>query len=319
MRTPALSRFAFTVTAAAALLPGCGGSQPPIGTPGTMPQSHALATHGRVLPGAKTEGLIYATGGGCGVCVLTYSDGTLKAKISVASAEGDCSDSDGNVFITNKAQILEYAHGGTTPIATLVLPGINANACAVDAGSGNLAVCGFGGNSGGNVAIYPNATSTPIVYDSGLGALYCGYDNSGNLFVSGLINGANSFSELPHGASAFIPITLNGNPGGPGQVQWDGNYITLENPGKNDVTIARLSVSGSTASVVSKTNLKGLKQAAQSWIAGNRVIVPYSTKGATTNKIGIWRYPTSGKIVTKFGDFGQSKLVGFAAVTLSKP
>jgi hypothetical protein len=37
-------RSALSIGATAALLAGCGGSQPP-GTPGTMPQSTTIATH----------------------------------------------------------------------------------------------------------------------------------------------------------------------------------------------------------------------------------------------------------------------------------
>jgi len=41
-----LSRFALSLGAAGALLAGCGGSQPPIGAPGAMPQTGALAARG---------------------------------------------------------------------------------------------------------------------------------------------------------------------------------------------------------------------------------------------------------------------------------
>jgi hypothetical protein len=39
-------RYALCLFAAAALLSGCGGSQPPIGAPGAIPQSSRIATHG---------------------------------------------------------------------------------------------------------------------------------------------------------------------------------------------------------------------------------------------------------------------------------
>jgi len=42
MKLLALSRFALNMSVAAALLTGCGGSQPPIGAPGAMPQSDAM-------------------------------------------------------------------------------------------------------------------------------------------------------------------------------------------------------------------------------------------------------------------------------------
>ena len=66
---------------------------------------------------------------------------------------GDCTDANGNVFISNDDNVFEYAHGGTEPIATLDLPGSNAIGCSVDPTTGNLAVV-FSG-SGKNVAVVP--------------------------------------------------------------------------------------------------------------------------------------------------------------------
>ncbi|MGB6714988.1 MAG: hypothetical protein WBE30_15300 [Candidatus Cybelea sp.] len=57
MRT--LARCALTVGAAVALLAACGGSQPPIGAPGVMPQRRAIATHvdrGWVVDAAASPG-----------------------------------------------------------------------------------------------------------------------------------------------------------------------------------------------------------------------------------------------------------------------
>jgi len=58
MGTFALSRYAFTISVAAALLAGCGGSQPPIGASNAMPQRRATA-----LPtSSKNYQIIYAFG-----------------------------------------------------------------------------------------------------------------------------------------------------------------------------------------------------------------------------------------------------------------
>jgi sugar lactone lactonase YvrE len=46
--------------------------------------------------------------------------------------DGACSDSAGNVFVTNWTQVLEYQHGGISPVATLSLPGNQAAGCSVD-------------------------------------------------------------------------------------------------------------------------------------------------------------------------------------------
>ena len=45
MRITGFGRFALSTCVAAAMLAGCGGSQPPIGAPGAMQQSSPLATH----------------------------------------------------------------------------------------------------------------------------------------------------------------------------------------------------------------------------------------------------------------------------------
>jgi len=45
MKSSDLNRFALRSLAAAAMLAGCGASQPPIGAVGAMPQTTARATH----------------------------------------------------------------------------------------------------------------------------------------------------------------------------------------------------------------------------------------------------------------------------------
>jgi hypothetical protein len=49
MRFWDLSRYALSASVAAALLTGCGGSQPPIGAPGAMLKNHARVCD--ALPG----------------------------------------------------------------------------------------------------------------------------------------------------------------------------------------------------------------------------------------------------------------------------
>src|ERR1700729_3013592 len=78
MKRLGIGRYALAIGAAAALLAGCGGSQPPIGAPGAMQQTSTLATraaHGKswMLPEAKSEDLLYiADPGSGGVIVYRY-------------------------------------------------------------------------------------------------------------------------------------------------------------------------------------------------------------------------------------------------------
>ena len=322
MQSLRLTRYALAIGAATALLAGCGGSQQPISGPGAMPQSRATTTqarHGKswMLPEARGEDLIYATGPCGGVCVVSYSKGKLVGMIALTGGfiGGACSDAEGNVFVANNSQVLEFAHGGTTPIETLPLPGTWAYGCSVDPMTGNLAVTFIGTSV--NLAIFPSASGTPAFYNTDVGEWYCGYDNAGNLFASGHNGQPSALSELPRGGTQFTILAVNGNLGQPGQVQWDGNHIAYEGVTGRNIRISRLSISGSSAKVIGATQIKNPAHAGQSWIAGNRVIVPYSTKEAVTNRLGLWQYPKSGKVVVPYGDLGQPKESGFVGATLS--
>ena len=119
MRVLGFSRYALTSCVAAAMLTGCGGSQPPIGAPGAMPQTSAIATRSErgkswMLPGASSGDLIYATGGCGGTCVISYPDMKLVGDLP-DSGVAICSDAQGNIFLPKDGKVVENAHGGTLP------------------------------------------------------------------------------------------------------------------------------------------------------------------------------------------------------------
>ena len=193
MKAPDFIRYALTGCVATAMLAGCGGSQPPIGASGAMSQTLAVATQADrgtswIAPAKSSGALIYAVGGCGGTCVVSNPAGELVGTLPTGGA-GICSDSGGNVFIADDNNVVEYAHGGTSPIATLSLPGDDAAGCSVDPTTRNLAVVFVG--SGGDIAIFADAAGMPTLYNSGLESLYCGYDNNGNLFVDGFSGKAN--------------------------------------------------------------------------------------------------------------------------------
>ena len=129
MKSLGLSRYVLTLGAATALLAGCGESQPPIGALGAMPQSRAITTHldrGKswMLPEAKRESLLYVSTDNSGVFVYAYPSGTLVGMLyeGITSPQGMCVDKKGDIFIANSidsGDIVEYAHGGSSPIAYL--------------------------------------------------------------------------------------------------------------------------------------------------------------------------------------------------------
>ena len=93
-----------------------------------------------MLPEAKSEDLIYT--GREPIYVLSFPALKLVGTIDTRAGLGMCSNKNGDVFMTYPpGTIVEYAHGGTQPIATLYLPGFYETwGCGVDPTSGDLAV-----------------------------------------------------------------------------------------------------------------------------------------------------------------------------------
>ncbi len=128
-----------------------------------------------------------------------------------------CTDDHGDVFMTeivdSTGRIVEYAHGGTHPIATLTDPGYPMG-CSVDPTTGDLAVANFATSSqSGGLAIYKSATGNPTSFTDPSFHTYsfCGYDDQGNLFVDGIgPEPSNSFklAELAKRSSSLTTVTL---------------------------------------------------------------------------------------------------------------
>ena len=320
MRISDFGRYAPSICAAAALLAGCG-SQPPIGAPGAMPQSPAIATHAAhgtswVASGTSSGDLLYAVGGP-GAYILSYPAGQLMGTAQVSLPERPCSDTQGNVYITSglsaPATIYEFVHGGTQPIRTLNDAYGVPRGCAVDPLTGNLAVANEAGTHGastGNLLVYKNARGTPIVYEapSSTSYFFCAYDNNGNLFAN---RSGVWIDKLARRGSKLQMLTITNNTlKNPGAMQWDGQYLAITDSGRS--AVYRFKITGLTATAVGKTNLRGWSQVAQrqSAIYQGAFITPTAHAG---NKVGIWNYPDGGKH-SAIWDFSQSTLEG---VTIS--
>ncbi len=310
MRRLGLGRHALCSCVAAAVLTGCGGSQPPIGAPGAMPQSFATTTRAErggswMLPDAGPQNLLYVTDLQQ-VLIFSYPRGRYEGTLlGFQLAVGDCADADGNVYVADYGygQLFEYAHGGTKRIRTLS-PG-DAGACAVDLTSGNLAVTNLASenrHNTGSVAIYTNAHGKPAVYhDRDFYHYYfCGYDDQGNLFVDGLRypggTGNFVFAELPKGGSQLTTITLDQYIGWPGGVQWDGQHIVVGD--QNDATVYAFAINGSQGTLTGETQFEGAKAVVQTWIDGSKIIVPNAISGKP-GQVLIYKYPAGGPAVKK--------------------
>lgn len=297
-----LARSALII-ATAALFTACRGSQPPVGASGAMPQtvrSTQRATSGGLLyVGLYAAAFdIYTFPGGKYLGEYHTPDGTIPVSF--------CSDGQGDVYMTGAASqvssghIYEYAHGGTTPIATLNVPSPYEApvACSSDPTTGDLAVISYDENTlAANVAIYKNTQGTPTVFTGANinSGSQPGYDNLGNLYIT---SGTNVLSEIPSGGGSVEQLTLSQNVGLARRLQWDGKYLALQadstkqgKPKDTPVRVYRIQVTGSTAEIVGKVDFNGwnARTGRQCWIQGNKLAAPAG------RKILIWKYAGGGK------------------------
>jgi hypothetical protein len=206
-----------------------------------------------------------------------------------------CVDAQQNVYVADigSLQVIEYAHGSTTPSKTLSDVFGYPIGCSVDPTTGNLAVSDvFGGSFGdGNVLVFPGGSGTPTEYTAPNITEYwlVGYDSSGNLFLDG-DNGSGTpvaLAELPAGSSSFEAITMNVTLGSPGGVQWDGTNLDVGDQSTN--TIYQFTVSGTNATEVGSVVLSSASDVFQFFVPkfgpgvvrkeGNRVAVVDSGLG----------------------------------------
>jgi hypothetical protein len=235
--------------------------------------------------------------------------GTLTT--DMLNPDGLCVDKKNDVFVVNNTpndnDIVEFKHGGTVPIATLVDPGESAISCAVDPTTGDLAVTSGGNISGGTgaVAIYAKATGTPQLYTDPqiFEVFWCGYDDKGNLFVDGQPSSDGfgfALAELPKGKKTFENITLTGGKiNFPGQVQWDGKYLLVGDQEaqkqSSPETSAIYETTGAGGKIVKRIPLKNSVDVSEYEVLGNVIVAPNSMGGSLSGgDVLFYKYPAGG-------------------------
>jgi hypothetical protein len=342
LTTKELTRFA-SGALAAALLAGCSAAGSP-SSGGTMPGAQqrpaadaarlahilSLTTASRIvpayhpnhrkswmLPGAlRRQYLLYVSDLGTGtVDVFNYRvrAGRMFGQLTgFAFPYGQCIDRSGNVYIVDAGTdtIYEFAHGGTSPIATASDSYGSPNGCSVDRTTGNVAVSnldGFDSSPGGVVIFSGGLSGTQTNYaDPNLSTAFPpGYDPSGNLYVQGLNSSdAPTFVEMPSGSSSFTPLTgLDVHE--PGSVQWDGSYVALTDQAYhgNRTAIYRVTISGSAVTLVRTTILEddhrpgNLMFAMQPFINGTTRQLNGVVAGniARFHSVNFWNYANGGE------------------------
>lgn len=264
------------------------------------------------------------------VYAYTYPKGRLVGTlVNVGAPDGLCTDAAGHLWVVNSQaeELVEYDHGGTTPIATLRDPGFWPSDCAVDPKTGDLAVANVFTQEGqptpGNLVIYERAKGKPrsLVAQSIVNYMYVTYDDRGNLFVDGFGASSNDFAlvEIPAGKNVFRPIALDqsiGN-GNTADVKWDGKYLAVGDAGAN--AIYQFTVRGSKGTKVGTTVLTNVysgylghvcfPRTGAATAQSKRVVVP------NNNDVGYWNYPAGGN-----STYNVTTSLTFAyAAALSKP
>jgi DNA-binding beta-propeller fold protein YncE len=302
---PVIARTTLVLAFALSACGGPGAAPDAPNSAGVLPQQRAAAhdrpDRGRswMRDGAKGTSLLYVSDTETGdVYVFDYPKGKVAGAITgLEDPAGECVDANGNVFVTNTggSNVLEYAHGGTSPIATLKDNGYFPVGCSVDPKTGNLAVTNFSSSSSGagNIVVYKHAKGRPAKTYSDPNTpelLLCGYDDKGNLFADGLTS-ASGFSllELPSGKSALLPITLDKNIASAGAVQRDGKYLAIGDQSTN--VVDRFAIDSGKGTFKSTTTLKNAIAVFQFWIEGKNIVGPDSGNAV----VDIWKYPAGGR------------------------
>lgn len=272
----------------AVVLTGCGtGASALSSDPAVSQMSH----QGSWMRPDITSNLVYiALGSNIGVYSFTGKQvGELKG---FDDSFSDCSDAQGDVWVSYGAGFLEYAHGGTYPIAQLFLPGNSAPInCAVDPSTGDVAATERSESQGENVAVFQNIYSTPQIYkDSDLVDYeFLGYDDQGNLFVNGI--GAKKkvlLAELTNGGINLSTIKVDRGFHEVGGLQWDGQYLAIGDSGNR--VIYQMSVADGQATTQSTTHFHG-------WHAKFKDVVPFAVQSGVvvfafkSTQVGFWDFP----------------------------
>jgi hypothetical protein len=332
------SRHVLGYCVVAAMLAGCGGSQPPIGAPGAELRSAPIGSANRrssgdflypagAVPSMRTDysgrNLIYAsTLGNEPVYVYTYPDAKMIGILNgPVGPRGMCVDRASDIFIPFvyiPGGIYEFAHGGGTPIVYLGFPYDGENGCSIDPTTGNLAVV-TGGDYKPALVVYhykglrgwgfAKSYTLPSMSNSA----FCGYSNHGDLFVDGKDgSGAFALAELSKGSKTFATISVSQSIKAPGQVQWDGTHLAIGDTGVSPSVIYQFDVSGSIAKKVGSTTLGDSAMVEQFWIQRGNVIAPDPKRSCGSGQAGciaIYRYPAGGsavKTIELTGAFGAT-------------
>lgn len=314
MRISGLSRYVLSGCVAVAMLAGCGGSRGQTAGSDMIPTSSTTAEGQAQKRSGSSGDLLYVTTAK-GVELVSYPHWQIFATIPGTANGQPCSDPrNGNVFVIQPylAQILVYAHGGTTPINTLSAPSPynEIYSCAVDPETGDLAATGYDSSlNKGAVLIYAGGQGTPKVYKSAkIRTFYSpAYDGTGNLYIVANANSAFRIVRLSAKKKQFSFIQFHDNVF-LANFQWDGQYFaSLDYDGQHKgSTLYQIEITGSSAQVINTSTLYNTAQVSNFCLAEGSLIGFFGRLKRDNNQaLAVWTYPAGGKDTSRF--YGAAK------------
>ncbi len=322
MRRLRMSRDAFAACLAAVSIAGCGAGEPSRAALPAAPAARAHANLARFAHAgswlrhdASSSGDLVYMAQGQTVGIYSFAGKMVGALKGLEGVEGLCSDPLGNVWVTYGASLLEYARGGTVPIAQLYTAS-GALSCAVDPTTGDIAATQGSIEGGeGSVAVYTDIYGTPQTYtDSDMNYYaFCSYDSQGNLFVNGArsLRKGSVLAELPVGGSTLASVKMDEKFEKIGGLQWDGQYVAIGDSLKH--VIYQMSVSGGQATTISTSHFHDwtgprFKTIEPFAIANGEIVLTFSDR-----QTGFWKFPAGGNTIRRMTVLGGAKTISIAA------
>jgi len=283
-------------------------------------------------PAYTSAVLLYVSNADGTVSVFDYqSRGLVGVLTKFSKPRGECTDSAGNIYITDygTSKVDKYARGGTKPIEVLNDAPYTPDACAVAPSSANLAIANYpsGRYSKGAIAIYSHGSGKPAIYQTGNDDHFvsCAYDRHGDLLVAsevGAFEYYTYFYYLPKGGTQLITEDLSAPSQRSGWryvqgVVWDGKYWAILSYNKlyrftiNVIPkyVDTIALSGGYGTAVAPSVYrKGSKSPATQIVAGSS---SYSGRSA----VEYWAYPTGGSpaaTITKYIDSPTGTAISLA-------
>jgi hypothetical protein len=327
MKISQTSKYILGIFAAAGLLAGCSGSQSTVTPSAGMDAVHGAQRHNGKLITAFRLGQPQARAfksalvepdhhkshkkfgyisnfDGSTVGEFHFPKGaTLSNPVSGDEPQGLCAEKGrGDFWVTNSGSevLAEYKANTTTEITSLSVSSYGDPAGCAVSNTGTVVASLI---TGGEVVVFPHGTGSGTEYDDALEeTFFATFDSSGDLFVDGFNSEfIPAVAEMPAGSSTFHIVDLPNSIEFPGNIQWDGKYVTVNDQEAYD--IYQYTVSGSSATLEGTVSYSGASDCDQTWIYKGYFLCP----DAGDNNAKVYAYPGGGApLYTWTGSFDEA-------------